>query len=94
MNGEDIRTGKRGGCGWEREREKVNEENTAIILILLRLNVMHFYREKKSFSIRENERMCIIYLGRNRDVKYKYLKVLLKKSKIQVQKKIKKHVRL
>ena len=47
-----------------REREKVNEENTAIILILLRLNVMHFYREKKSFSIRENERMCIIYLGR------------------------------
>lgn len=39
------------------EREKVNEENTAIILILLRLNVMHFYREKKeSFSIR-NKRM-------------------------------------
>lgn len=48
-----------GGVG---EREKVNEENTAIILILLRLNVMHFYREKKSFSIRNKrmKKMCII----------------------------------
>lgn len=50
-----------GGVG---EREKVNEENTAIILILLRLNVMHFYREKKSFSIRNKrmKKMCIINL--------------------------------
>lgn len=41
-----IFEGDEGGVG---EREKVNEENTAIILILLRLNVMHFYREKKKF---------------------------------------------
>lgn len=65
------------------EREKVNEENTAIILILLRLNVMHFYREKKSFSIRNKrmKKMCIIKpKEEDRDVKFKYSIFFLKKK--------------